>query len=173
MAAAKGNEAVAGGGGGRGRRRPVRRPLLRGPQPRRGGDDRSVRPKPGPGLGTPGGSSLGPRCRPSGPRGGLQRAQGRPQPRGACWGARGAEGPVPAAGPGGRGCRRRNCQCCCAPAGGLGRRGTRAGPGAGGRAPRSRAGPGPSRGRAARSRGLAGLGEKCSDGVRGRLGFRA
>lgn len=41
MAPAKGNEAVAGGGGGRGRQGPVRRPQLRGPQPTRGGEDRS------------------------------------------------------------------------------------------------------------------------------------
>lgn len=54
MAAAKGNEAVAGGGGGRGRRRPVRRLLLRGPQPRRGGDYRSVWLRTGPGRGKTG-----------------------------------------------------------------------------------------------------------------------
>ncbi|KAI5237248.1 Dynein Heavy Chain 12, Axonemal [Manis pentadactyla] len=36
----KGNETVAGGGGGRGRRRLVRQPPLRGPQLRRGADDR-------------------------------------------------------------------------------------------------------------------------------------
>lgn len=41
MAAAKGNEVVEGGGGGRGRRRPVRQSLWRGPQPRRGRDHRS------------------------------------------------------------------------------------------------------------------------------------
>lgn len=101
MAAATGNEAVAGGGGGRGRRQPARRPLLRGPWPRRGGDDRSVRPRTacagedGPGPAAPALSPRPPEC-PAGPapvRAGTPAASGA-----GAQGARGLERPVPGLG---------------------------------------------------------------------------
>lgn len=136
MAPAKGNEAVAGGGGGRGQQGPVRRPQLGGPQPTRGGEDRSVLLRPRPARLSPSGLY---RRSPRHPPGSADRVGARAltRLRERVLGARGLEGPVPGLGPGGCRCCSLNCQCWLS-AGGrvLSPAGTRVGPGWGGRARR-------------------------------------
>lgn len=129
VAPAKGNEAVAGGGGRRGQLGPVRRP-----QPRRGGEDRSVLLRPRPARRAPSDLYRRPSRHPLGGSGRVgARALTRLRER--VLGARGLEGPVPGVGPGGCGCCSLNCQCWLS-AGGrvLSPAGTRVGPGWGGRA---------------------------------------
>lgn len=136
MAPAKGNEAVAGGGGGRGRPGPVRRPQLGGPQPTRGGEDRSVLLRPRPARRAPSGLY---RRSPRHPPGRADRvgAWALTRLRERVLGARGLERPVPGLGPGGCRCCSLNCQCWLSAVGRvLSPAGTRVGPGWGGRARR-------------------------------------